>query len=139
MGRNEMAGMSVAERIDGQHLVVKGFVLCGAAVVGIMLGAMADETSSAILSGIGTTGFVVLMLGYLVGLVVLYTKAGIWGLLGRLSLKALAYPWRVTKIIVLSWAFFYIWAAFSLILFGAVFYTALLAPWLTCLLAKRFA
>lgn len=130
--------MSAAERIDGNHLVKDGFLLSMAGLAGIALGSVAENLGG-FLGTIGMAVCTLVLLAYVVGLVILYSRAGVWKFIGSLAVKGLLFPWRVTRIIVFSWVFFFIWAAISMCLVWAVFMVALAAPWLLLLLARRFA
>lgn len=91
-----------------------------------------------ILQWIGSALGLALFLAYLVGLAVLYSKAGVWKFIGVLAVKGAVFPWRVTRIIVFSWVFFFVWASISICLVWLVMMIAVGAPWLLLLLAKHF-
>ena len=137
MSNNSGMGMSAADRIDGNGLVMRGFQLSLVGLAGITLG-VASENAWGILQGIGSALGLGLFLAYLVGLAVLYSRAGVWKFIGVLAVKGAVFPWRVTRIIVFSWVFFFVWASISICLVWLVMMIAVGAPWLLLLLAKHF-
>ena len=137
MLNNGGMAMSAAERIDGNHLVKKGFLLSLAGLAGVFL-TTALENIGGFFGSIGVAAGMVVVLGYLAGVVILYSRAGVWKFIGVLAVKGAVFPWRVTRIIVFSWVFFFVWASISICLVWLVMMIAVGAPWLLLLLAKHF-
>ena len=137
MSNNSGMGMSAADRIGGNGGERIGFELCRVGLAGITLG-VAAENAWGILQWIGSALGLGLFLAYLVGLAVLYSRAGVWKFIGVLAVKGAVFPWRVTRIIVFSWVFFFVWASISICLVWLVMMIAVGAPWLLLLLAKHF-
>lgn len=138
MLNNGGMAMSAAERIDGNHLVKKGFLLSLAGLAGVFL-TTALENIGGFFGSIGVAAGMVVVLGYLAGVVILYSRAGVWKFIAALTVKGLLFPWRITRIIVFSWVFFFVWAAISMCLAWLVIMTSLTAPWLILLLARQMA